>query len=270
MSWIQGLIIGLIQGLTEFLPISSKTHILFAEKIFHLGDTDKYLTFTIILHGATVLSTLFVFRKEIIKILKGAIAVNSKQGTVNSLKDNEDFNYVMKLLVSMIPVGILGLFFKKEIESLFKGDLTFIGIMMILTSILLVIGHLSRSGEKEITYKRSLWIGVAQALAVLPGISRSGTTISTGLALGVKRDKLAMFSFLMVIIPVLGEVFLDVIKGGLANQAHVSSSTLIISFLAAFISGVLACRWMVNLVKKGKLLYFAIYCFIVAIICLTI
>lgn len=265
MSWIQGLIIGLIQGLTEFLPISSKTHILFAEKIFHLGETDKYLTFTIILHGATVLSTLFVFRKDIIKLLTGALVTNERH-----LWENEDFSYLLKLVISMIPVGIIGLLFKKQVEELFKGNLIFIGIMMLITCALLLIAHLKKPGEKEISYKKSFWIGVAQAFAVLPGISRSGSTISTGLMLGVKREKLAMFSFLMVIIPVLGECFLDVVHGKIADQAHVGTMTLMISFIAAFISGVFACRWMINLVKKGKLLYFAIYCFVVAIICLAI
>lgn len=261
MSWMQGLIIGLIQGLTEFLPISSKTHILFGEKLFHISNTDQYVEFTIILHAATVLSTLVVFRKDIIKLLSGFFSFNPT---------NSDFNYVCKLLLSMIPVGIIGMLFKKQLEVLFKGNLIFVGSMMLVTASLLVMGHLSKPRGKEITYKRAWWIGLAQALAVLPGISRSGTTIATGLALGIKREGLAMFSFLMVIIPVIGENVLDVLKGELAHQAHVSHLTLIVAFLAAFISGLFACKWMINLVKKGNLIYFAVYCFIVAMTCLTL
>ncbi len=261
MTWLEGLILGLIQGLTEYLPISSKTHLIFGYKLLNLPDPERYLMFSIILHGGTVLSTLVVFRKDIIELISGFFTFNPK---------NTDFIYVSKIVLSMVPVAIIGMFFKDQVQSLFDGNLVFIGIMMLVTTGLLTAGHFSKSRNKEITFKNSIWIGIAQAIAVLPGISRSGSTISAGLILGIKREKLAKFSFLMVILPVLGEVVLDVFSGELANQNHISHTSLIVAFLASFISGIIACKWMINLVKKGKLIYFAIYCFVVALISISL
>lgn len=261
MNWFQALVLGLIQGLTEYLPISSKTHIELGKLLMHLPDKDNNLMFTVFLHAATVLSTIVVFWKDILKLCKGFFSFNIK---------NEEFIYVIKIILSMLPVMIVGLLFKNEVEAMFTGNLLIMGPMMLVTAGLLFAGHYIKSKNKEITYGSSLIIGLAQAFAVLPGISRSGSTIATGLILGIKKEDLAKFSFLMVIIPVLGENVLEIFKGRLVSDIHVGVIPMIVGFVTAFVFGVLACKWMINIVKNSKLIYFAIYCLIVGLVCISI
>lgn len=251
MSWIEALILGIIQGLTEFLPVSSSGHLELGKAILGV-NAEKSLIFTVVVHGATVLSTIVVFYKDIWSLIRGLFA----------FKWNEETAYLFKIFLSMIPVLILGLFFKEEIEGFFTGNVMFVGFMLMITSLLLLSTYVIKKNERKISYLDSLIIGVAQALAVLPGISRSGSTISTGLLLGNKKANIARFSFLMVLIPIIGANFKDVYDGGVSENA-IGVLPLFVGFAAAFISGLLACKWMIGIVKKGKLLYFAIYCFII-------
>jgi len=257
MTWLEALILGIIQGLTEYLPVSSSGHLTILGTLFGMTGEEN-LSFAIAVHIATILSTLVVLRKEIWDIIKG----------VFKFQWNEETRYIAKILLSMIPVAVVGLLFKKEIEKIFGSGLFIVGCMLLLTAALLLFSHLYKPKQKEkISFKDALIIGISQAIAVLPGLSRSGTTISTGLVLGIKKENIAKFSFLMVIIPVLGEAFLDLMKGmktGFAlASSGISSTNLLIGFIAAFIFGTIACKWMLNLVKKGKLIYFAIYCAII-------
>lgn len=257
MSDLQALILGLIQGLTEYLPVSSSGHLTICSTFFGIDGADN-LTFTVAVHVATVLSTLLILWKEIAWIFNGLF----------KFKYNDETKYVLNILVSMIPVGIVGVFFKDKVEEIFGSGLLIVGCMLLLTALLLAFSYYAKPRQKG---KISLWdafvIGVAQAAAVMPGLSRSGSTIATGLLLGNKKEKLAQFSFLMVIPPILGEALLDVMKavkgGAAAAVGDISLSALFIGFAAAFISGCFACKWMINMVKKGKLIYFAIYCAIV-------
>jgi len=260
VSIIEAFILGIIQGLTEFLPVSSSGHIELAKSLFGV-NAESTLIFTIVVHGATVLSILFVFWKDIVDLIKGVFA----------FKLNEETIYVLKIAVSMIPVAFVGLFFKDRIESLFGGNNTaFVGYMLLITSVLLAITYFYRPKKtKDVNFLSAFIIGIAQAIAVLPGISRSGSTIATGLFLGVDKEKITKFSFLMVVIPVLGENFLDLTKGDITNST-IGITPLIVGFIAAFISGVFACRWMIKIVKNSKLIYFAIYTFIVGIIAILL
>ncbi len=252
MDWLEALILGIIQGLTEFLPVSSSGHLELGKAILGV-NAEKSLAFTVVVHGATVLSTIVVFYKDILQLLKGLLA----------FKWNEETIYVVKIIISMIPVLILGIFFKDQIEALFTGNVLLVGSMLIITSLLLASTYIIKKNERKISYLDSFVIGIAQAFAVIPGISRSGSTISTGLLLGNRKDNIARFSFLMVLIPILGANFKDIYDGGMTGEDGMGISPLIVGFLAAFISGLLACRWMIGIVKKGKLIYFAIYTFIV-------
>lgn len=252
MDWLEALILGLIQGLTEFLPVSSSGHLELGKVILGVNAKES-LAFTVVVHGATVLSTIVIFHKDIFKLLKGLLA----------FKWNEETIYVSKIIVSMIPVLILGLLFKDYIESFFTGNVLLVGSMLIITSMLLMSTYLIKSNERKISFLDSFIIGIAQALAVMPGISRSGATISTGLLLGDKKANVARFSFLMVLIPILGANFKDIYDGGMNAEGGVGMIPLVVGFLAAFISGLLACKWMIGIVKKGKLIYFAVYCFLV-------
>jgi undecaprenyl-diphosphatase len=252
MNWIEALILGLIQGLTEFLPVSSSGHLELGKVILGV-NAEKSLMFTVVVHGATVLSTIVVFYKDIWKILKGLFA----------FKWNDETIYAAKIVISMIPVLILGTFFKDEIEGFFTGNVLFVGTMLIVTSLLLLSTYLIKQNERKISYADSFIIGIAQAFAVLPGVSRSGATISTGLLLGDKKAHIARFSFLMVLIPIIGANFKDIYDGGMTAEGGVGVLPLIVGFLAAFISGLLACKWMIGIVKKGKLIYFSIYCFLI-------
>ncbi|MCG8309596.1 MAG: undecaprenyl-diphosphate phosphatase [Cytophagales bacterium] len=257
MSIVEAFILGIVQGLTEFLPVSSSGHIELGKAMLKIQTTDNLL-FSIVVHGATALSTTIIFRKDILEIFKGLL----------QFRNNESFHYAMKIIVSMIPVGIVGVFFEDKIESLFTGNVLLVGIMLIVTGILLTITYYLKNTEKDVSYGRALMIGLAQAVAILPGISRSGATISTALILRVDKEKATRFSFIMVLLPIIGATLLKVkdyfeapsITGG------ISTGALVLGFLAAFISGLAACAWMIKIVKRGKLIYFAYYCFLIGLI----
>ena len=255
-EWLQALLLGIIQGLTEFLPVSSSGHLVVFEKI--LGFEGENLTFAIAVHAATVLSIITVFGYEIWKLIKGLF----------KFQWNDETQYISKLLLSMIPVAIIGVFCKDYVEAIFGSGLILVGIMLLLTAAFLIFSHYVKPREKQnISFKDALIIGIAQAVAIFPGLSRSGTTIATGLLLGNKKESVTRFSFLMLIIPVLGQAFLDLMKGGFSiTQSGISTSSLIIGFLAAYIFGTIACKWMLNIVRKGKLIYFAYYCIVIALI----
>jgi len=261
MNWFEALISGLIQGLTEFLPVSSSGHLAIAGTIFGLSGEEN-LAFAVLVHVATVLSTIVVLRKEIADLLTGLLA----------FRWNASAKTVAMILVSMIPVGIVGVFFKDYVEEMFGSGLLLVGFMLILTSVLLMISYFftPRRQKEEITFRDAFIIGIAQACAVAPGLSRSGSTIATGILLGNRKENVAKFSFLMVIIPVLGEAFLDVVKvmknSDTQMFSSMNTSAIVCGFCAAFISGLFACKWMINLVKKGKLVYFAYYCIAVGLI----
>jgi undecaprenyl-diphosphatase len=256
MNWIEAIILGLIQGLTEFLPISSSGHLEIGKVLLGVGFEDS-LTFTVVVHGATVLSTIVVFFSEIKKLTLESL----------SFRYNESTKYILKIFISMIPVLIVGLFFKERVESMFSGDLRFVGFMLLITALLLTLTiFIKREGTKKIPYFDALIIGIAQALAVIPGISRSGATISTGLLLGNKREDIARFSFLMVLIPIIGANLLDIFKADEISVTGISPWILFAGFCSAFISGLIACRWMINIVKRGKLHYFAAYCAVIGLV----
>lgn len=259
MSWFEALILGLIQGLTEYLPVSSSGHLAIGQALFGMNDGADNLMFTVAVHVATVLSTIVILWSEIDWILKGLFKCEL----------NAETKYVLNIIVSMIPVGIVGLFFKDQVEEIFGTGLLVVGCCLLITSALLVFSYYAKPRQKEhISWKDALVIGIAQAIAVLPGVSRSGSTIATGLMLGNKKESLAQFSFLMVIPPILGEALLDVLKmlKGEDVMGGIETLPLVIGFLAAFLSGCVACKWMINIVKKGKLIYFGIYCAIVGVV----
>lgn len=260
MSWFEALILGLVQGLTEYLPVSSSGHLAIGSALFGI-EGEENLAFTITVHIATVFSTIVILWKETTWIFKGLF----------KFQMNDETRYAFNILVSMIPVGIVGVFFKDQVEAIFGSGLTIVGCMLLLTAALLAFAYYAKPRVKEkISLRDAFIIGLAQACAVMPGLSRSGSTIATGLLLGNKKENLAQFSFLMVIPPILGEALLDIVKmiGGENITGDIPASSLIVGFLAAFISGCLACKWMINIVKKGKLIYFAIYCVVAAIFCL--
>jgi undecaprenyl-diphosphatase len=251
MNWLEALLLGLIQGLTEFLPVSSSGHLELGKVMLGV-EAESSLVFTVLVHGATVLSSIVVFYKDIFRLVKGLFA----------FRWNDETRYIAKIFFSMIPVGIVGVFFKDEVESFFTGNLVLVGSMLLITATMLLFTHFKKSNTRNITFLDSLIIGVAQAFAVLPGISRSGSTISTGLMLGNKKADVAQFSFLMVLIPIIGANFKDIFDGEMAGGNGVGILPLAVGFLAAFISGLLACKWMIGIVKKGKLIYFSVYCYI--------
>ena len=268
MSWIEALILGIIQGLTEYLPVSSSGHLAIGQALFGLDDGASNLTFTVLLHVATVLSTLVILWKEIVWIFKDLFTKqpwNSYQGLNGGTK------YAINILISMIPVAIVGFFFKDKVEEVFGSGLLIVGIMLLVTASLLAFSYFAKPRQKEnISPLHAFIIGIAQACAVMPGLSRSGSTIATGLLLGNKKEKLAQFSFLMVIPPILGEALLDVkdiFEVGFSEaMSGISPTAAIVGFLAAFIAGCFACKWMINIVKKGKLIWFAVYCAIIGIV----
>ncbi len=273
MDTIDALIMGLVQGLSEYLPISSSGHLEICREVLGLklsgGDA---LEFTVALHVATVLSTIVVLWREFAGLCTSLF----------TLKRDENTTYVWKILLSCIPVAIVGLFFKDDVEQFFGDGLTIVGICLLVTAFLLAFAYfyprrrsnLTLAGsvkEHDITWFDAFVIGCAQAVAVLPGLSRSGSTIATGMILGDRRDRLAQFSFFMVIIPILGEALLDVkkmIESG-STGSEIGWLPMLVGFLAAFIVGCLACKWMINLVKKGKLVWFAIYCAVMGVVCLV-
>ena len=276
MSWIQALILGILQGLTEYLPVSSSGHLAIGQYLFHV-DPEKALDFTIIVHIATVLSTCLILWKEIVWLFKDLFKWKWNDGT----------KYVVNILISMIPVAIVAFLFKDSIDAVFDynnvenacgNPLLVVGICLMVTAALLAFSYFAKPRQKEnISPLHAFIIGIAQAVATLPGLSRSGSTIATGLLLGNKKEKLAQFSFLMVIPPILGEALLDAKKlfapsaDALATAAEPTSTfALIIGFIAAFVTGCFACKWMINLVKKGKLVWFAIYCAIVGVLAIIL
>lgn len=261
MEWFQALILGIVQGLSEFLPISSSGHLELGKVILDLDEAARNnITFTVVVHGATVLSTIVVFWKDIINLFSGFF----------KFQWNESSKYVVKIIISIIPVGIVGLFFKEQVESFFTGNLLLVGSMLLITTALLAFTYYAKQKEKEISFKDSFLIGLAQAFAVMPGISRSGSTIAIGLLLGNKKEQIAKFSFLMVLIPIIGANVKDLIGGEFTNDSSIGVIPLIVGFVSAFVTGWLACTWMVNIVKRGKLIYFAIYTFIVAIVAISV
>lgn len=260
MDWIQSLILGTVQGLTEYLPISSSGHLAIGQALFGLQDPDANLAFTVTVHIATVLSTCFILWKEIVWIFADLFKFKWNNGT----------KYAFNILISMIPVAIVGFFFKDKVEEIFGSGLLIVGICLMITAALLAFSYFAKPRQREnISPIHAFVIGIAQAIAVMPGLSRSGSTIATGLLLGNKKEKLAQFSFLMVIPPILGEALLDVkdmAEQGISTaMGGISPLALAIGFLAAFISGCIACKWMINLVKKGKLIWFAVYCAVVGL-----
>lgn len=256
MTWFEALILGLVQGLTEFLPVSSSGHLEIGKVLLDV-ELKENLTFTVLVHFATVLSTITVFRRDIQKLALGLFA----------FKWNEETRYVSKILVSMIPVLFVGVFFREDVESLFSGNLVLVGSALLVTAALLISTQLVKAGTKKIPFLDALIMGIAQAVATVPGISRSGATISAGLLMKNGRSEVARFSFLMVLLPIIGAAFLDILSmSSSPATSGIPTGSLVIGFVAAFLSGYLACTWMINLVKKGNLYWFAIYCAIVGIV----
>lgn len=263
MNWIEALILGLLQGLTEFLPVSSSGHLEIGKQLLGVAPGDN-LIFTVMVHAATVLSTLVVFRKDIVTLLTGLFR----------FKWNEETQYVLKIVVSMIPVAVVGLFFKDVVETLFDTpDILFlVGSMLFVTALLLSFAYYRKPGNKDISFGRAFIIGIAQMVAVIPGISRSGSTIATGLLLGTRKESVAKFSFLMVLVPILGEAFLSVMKYEApvdAAAGGVGVLPLVVGFVAAFVAGLAACKWMIRIVSNGKLIWFAVYCALVALFAIS-
>ncbi|MDP3437270.1 MAG: undecaprenyl-diphosphate phosphatase [Bacteroidales bacterium] len=255
MSFLEALLLGLVQGLTEFLPVSSSGHLAIGKEILNIDSEN--LAFEVVVHAATVLSTMVAFRKEIFSLISGAL----------KFRLNEETSYLLKIAISMIPVFVVGIFFKEFVESLFGSGLIIVGFSLLLTSSLLMLSHFIKPKERELKNRDAFIIGVAQAFAVLPGLSRSGATISTGLMLGVKREEIARFSFLMVLVPILGEAFLELISGDFSSGATgIDPLSLLAGFAAAFISGLFACKVMIALVKRAKLTGFALYCLIIGVL----
>ncbi len=256
MDILDSIILGIIQGLTEFLPVSSSGHLEIGKAI--LGDNslpEESLLFTVILHFATALSTIIVFRKDIFSIIKGLF----------SFTWNEDTKFIAKIIISMIPAVIIGLFFEKQLEQLFGGNIMLVGFMLLVTALLLFFADKAKDTNKKVTFKNAFIIGISQAIAMLPGISRSGATISTSVLLGNDKTKAARFSFLMVVPLIFGKIAKDILGGDLNFESQ-NITALSAGFIAAFISGLFACTWMIKLVKKSKLTYFSIYCAIVGVI----
>lgn len=256
MNNLDAFILGVIQGLTEFLPVSSSGHLELGKAI--LGDTsvpEESLMFTVVVHFATALSTIVVFRKDIIEILSGLF----------SFKWNEETQFSAKIILSMIPAVIVGLFFEEQLEALFGGNIMLVGCMLLVTAVLLYFADRAKDTQKNVTFSNAFIIGVSQAVAMIPGISRSGATISTSVLLGNDKSKAARFSFLMVIPLIFGKIAKDLMDGAITTQTG-NVSVLVIGFISAFVAGLIACTWMIKLVKKSKLSWFAIYCLIVGFI----
>jgi len=273
MDWLQALLLGIVQGLTEFLPVSSSGHLMIVRELLGV-DGDGFLDFTVTVHLATVLSTIIVFWKPICRLFAGLFKFTY----------NDETDYVFKIVVSMIPVAVVGLLFRDQVEALFSDNLFTVAVCLIITAILLYLSDVSSrvaarktpesrgsSARNGISYWQAMAVGLGQALAVAPGLSRSGTTIATGLLCGVKREVMAQFSFLMVLVPIVGEQFLGLVKG-LGGDAvlggGLSPVCLLVGFLSAFLSGLFACKVMIAIVKKAKLTWFAIYCLVVSLLLL--
>lgn len=256
MDYLDSLILGIIQGLKEFLPVSSSGHLELGKSI--LGDnslTKESMIFTVVLHFATALSTIVVFRKDIIEIIKELL----------KFEWNSNTQFIFKIIISMLPAALIGVFFETELESLFSNNIVLVGAMLIITGLLLLLADRAQNTSKNVSFKNAFTVGVAQAVAILPGISRSGATISTAVLLGIDKTKAARFSFLMIIPLIFGKIFKDIFSGELSYE-NAQITSLGIGFIAAFVSGLLACTWMIRLVKNSQLKYFAYYCAVVGII----
>lgn len=260
MTWIEALVLGIIQGLTEFLPVSSSGHLELVKFIFgNETAPESSMLMTVVLHGATALSTIVIFRKDIADIFKGLF----------QFEWNDEMKFSLKIVLSMIPAALVGVLLESELEMLFDKQITLVGAMLIVTSILLYFADKAKTTNKSVGFGSALIIGISQAIAILPGISRSGATISTSVLLGIDREKSARFSFLMVVPLIFGKIAKDVSSGEIS--ANIDNVTpLIIGFFAAFFIGLLACTWMIKIVKQSKLSYFAIYCLVIGIIAIIV
>lgn len=260
MGTIDAILLGLLQGLTEFLPVSSSGHLVILGNI--LGTDVDDTTFAILVHAATVLATITVFWGEILQLLRGGLRFRA----------NPESKYLVRIIVSMIPVAVVGLFFKEQVEALFGNGVRFVGCMLFVTATLLLLTHFVKPKKtRNITVKDAFVIGLAQAVAVIPGISRSGSTIATGMLLGDDKTQLAKFSFLMVLVPILGEAFLELVKGEFSPAASgISGYALAAGFLAAYLSGLFACKVMIRIVSRGKLWWFALYCAVAGAVAVTL
>ncbi len=259
MDWIEALILGIIQGLTEFLPVSSSGHLEIAKAL--LGDTsvaEQSMLTTIVLHGATALATIAVFRKEVAEIFRGLF----------QFKWNDETKFSLKIIISMVPAAVIGVLFEDQLELLFEDQILLVGFMLLVTGGLLLLADKAKTTDKDVSNTNALIIGISQAIAILPGISRSGATISTSVLLGIDRTKAAKFSFLMVVPLILAKMGKDIISGEISLE-NANAFPLSIGFIAAFVTGLLACTWMIKLVQKSKLSYFAYYCFVVGIIAIV-
>ena len=254
MDYLTALILGIVQGLTEFLPVSSSGHLEITKEIFNTDyEAKESLLMTVVLHFATALSTIVIFRKDILIILRGIMSAN----------DTKEKQFAIKIIISMIPAAVVGVFFEDIIESFFNGQLILVGAMLIVTGLLLFLADKSKESSSQISFFNSFIIGISQAIAILPGISRSGATIATSVILGVDKTSSAKFSFLMVVPLIFGKVFKDILSGDILSESF-SFGPLFLGFSAAFATGLFACKWMISLVKASKLKYFSFYCFIIA------
>jgi undecaprenyl-diphosphatase len=261
VSVLEAIILGVIQGLTEFLPVSSSGHLELGKALLGSDQLpEESLLFTVVVHFATALSTIVVFRKDIGRILAGLF----------QFSNNEEFRYSLKIVISMFPAAFVGLAFEEEIEALFGGQIILVATMLGITGLLLLLADRAKNTEKPVGYKDAFIVGVAQAIAILPGISRSGATISTSVLLGIDRERAARFSFLMVIPLILGKIAKDILDGALTSSMDAQAGVYLAGFVAAFVSGLFACTWMIALVKKSKLRYFAFYCLIAAAVAIAL
>lgn len=259
MGKLEAIVLGIIQGLTEFLPVSSSGHLELAKALF--GDTtvpEESLLFTVVVHFATALATIVVFREEVAYIIRGLF----------QFKNNDEFRFSINIVISMIPAALVGVFFDEQIEALFSGQILLVGFMLLVTGVLLLFANNTKAGDGYVSGWKGLIIGISQAIAILPGISRSGATISTALLLGISRERAARFSFLMVVPLIVGKMAKDVMDGGLSLSEGIPVS-IVLGFGAAFVTGWWACNWMIDIVKRANLNYFALYCFVVGIIAIV-
>jgi len=259
LSLFEAILLGIVQGLTEFLPVSSSGHLELGKAI--LGDTSipqESMMFTIVLHFATALATIVVYRREVMRIIAGLF----------QFSNNEQFQFSVKIIISMIPAAAVGVLYADEMETLFDRQILLVGLMLWVTGLLLIVADRAKNSEKEVSLKHSIIIGISQAVAILPGISRSGATISTSVLLGIDRTKAASFSFLMVVPLILGKIAKDLLDGGISISDD-QISVLGAGFIAAFVTGLLACQWMIKLVRNAQLKYFSYYCFVVGTIAIV-
>lgn len=274
METIEAILLGLLQGLTEFLPVSSSGHLVLAQRIMGINTGDT--SFEILVHAATVMATITVFWREIWALLTGGVkalgSIRKNPSGSLAMELNPEARYLGMIILSMIPILIVGLFFKDQVEAMFSGTVRFIGCMLLVTAALLTLSHFLRPKRQHpVGVKDALIIGLAQACAVIPGISRSGSTIATGLMLGDDRTQLAKFSFLMVLVPILGEATLELLKGDFVPSASgIPAMSFVVGFIAAYVAGLFACRVMIKIVSRGKLYWFAIYCAIVGVVAIVI